>query len=50
MSKADKALRRISAWMDGKSLHLAPEKINTLLLTNKKKIGQIAFNLKLSGI
>lgn len=46
MNTANIALQRVSNWMEGKGLQLAPEKTEAALLTTKRKIAPICFNIQ----
>lgn len=46
MNKANESLRRITDWMEEKGLQLAPEKTEAALLTVKRKIGPIRFQIQ----
>lgn len=46
MTLANTALLRISHWMNGKKLSLAPEKTEAVLLTKKRKINTVVFNVQ----
>jgi len=46
MDTADTALLRVANWLNDKQLQLAPEKTEAILLTTKRKIQPIAFNVR----
>lgn len=45
MYKGNMALRRVSEWMATRQLALAPHKTEAVLLTTKRKVGEIKFQL-----
>ncbi|KAJ8910519.1 hypothetical protein NQ315_012816 [Exocentrus adspersus] len=46
INTGNEALQRIATWMDRKGLQLAPEKTEAALLTTKRKIGNIQFQIQ----
>lgn len=46
MDAADITTHRVGEWMTSRSLELAPEKTEAIVLTNKRKVGQIMFNVQ----
>lgn len=46
MNIADTALLRVASWIESRQLKLAPEKTEAIVLTYKRKMGQIRFNVK----
>lgn len=45
VNRANAAVRRVAQWMEVRQLELAPEKTEAVLLTTKRKIGPICFDV-----
>ncbi|XP_060516767.1 uncharacterized protein LOC132696115 [Cylas formicarius] len=50
MCNANTALQRVTRWLEQRRLALAPEKTKAVLLTKKRKIGHVVFNVMGSEI